>query len=125
MYIDQHFEDYLNDVKNTILEQQSTFINQNGQSPIMRFLIGKLWKFYGLNSKKMEKVPPAMMDRIKKSLDVCALLITERGILFMNEGEGEKITYQIKEEGSENIQLEFIVLDGEKRFDVQVGSNQG
>lgn len=119
-YIETHFKDYLNNLKNGILDKQAPAISENAKSALLAKLSGKLWKFKDLKSKKMEVYDAKLQAQIKASLGVLSLVFTEKGVVFMNQGDGDALTYKINTETADNAKMEFRVLDGDKTFGVEI-----
>lgn len=119
-FIDANLGAYLTKKRQEILSSNATEIDKNAQSPLLAKIAGKLWRFKDLKSKKMEVYDAKLQAKIKESLGVLSLVFTEQGVVFMNEGEADTLTYKINSETTDNAKMEFRVLDGNKTFGVEI-----
>ncbi|MCH2021000.1 MAG: tetratricopeptide repeat protein [Saprospiraceae bacterium] len=124
-YIEEHLSEYLDQKKNTILKNQEGEIAKNAKSNLLNQLSGKLWKFKDLNSRKVDALDQEVQDQVKKSLSVLSIVFTERGVVLVNQGEGEILTYKLNKESNNQASAKFMVLDGDTSYDVDLKFNNG
>lgn len=119
-YIELYLSDYLHQKRQAILQNNAAEISKNAQSAFLNKISGKLWRFKDLKSKKMDAFDEKLQAKIKESLGVLSVVFTEKGVVFMNDGEGDALTYKINNESADNAKMEFRVLDGDRTFGVEI-----
>jgi len=110
-YINAFLQDFLKEAKDRSLKANAEEFDKNAASPLMQKLFGKLWKFSDLESKKLSKIPPEFADKIKASMQMFSILLTEKGAILVSDDTEEILTYRIKKEASSAALVEFLPLD--------------
>ena len=78
-----------------------------------------------MNSRKVDALDQDVQEQVKKSLSVLSIVMTENGVVLVNQGEGEVLTYELIKESNNEASAKFIVLDGDSSYDVNLKLNNG
>jgi len=119
-YINAYLQDFLEDLKERSLQANETAFSKNEASPFLQPLLGKLWKFSDLESKKLEDWPEDQVQKVKKSLANFSMFLTEKGAILVSDNKEEILTYRIKKEAKTGALIEFLPLDNFPSFVVKL-----
>lgn len=106
-----HFGAFLEEAKSLAIKANEATCTKNEASPFLQKIIGKLWVFADLESKKLADIPAEIAQKLKNKLDGFSLLMTEKGIVIVSEEKEEILTYRIKKEGNKGALVELLPLD--------------